>query len=486
MKTTAAFAQRELTVGRVAAALGVKSPPSGAAAERRLSGITADSRQLRPGNLFICLTGERFDGHDFLPAAASAGAAAAVVAAGRQPELAKKVPGLPLLPVPDPLAALGDLASWWLAELGPRVIAVTGSNGKTTTREMLAALLGCRWRVHRNPGNFNNLIGVPWTIFTLQPEDRLLVLELGMNRPGEIARLAAICRPAGVVLTCLAAAHLEGLGDLEGVAAAKAEVFAGLTPDGYVVYNADDRRLAAMVAAAAAGRSWSLLPVSAAGDPAATVRALAVRPRADGSDFVLEIAGTAVPTALEMPGRHQLSNALLAAAAAWKEGLDLAVLGKALPRLSPVAGRFRVSSLPGGGRLIDDTYNANPASMRAALAALEELAAGGFRAAVLGDMFELGPAARDLHREVGRFAARQKLDLLLSYGPLAAELAAAAVAAGIPAPRVHRFQPGEEAELCSLLAASLPADGVVLVKGSRGMAMEKIVHRLQAAAEVEA
>ncbi|MBW1645112.1 MAG: UDP-N-acetylmuramoyl-tripeptide--D-alanyl-D-alanine ligase [Deltaproteobacteria bacterium] len=485
MKTTAAFRERIVTVGEIAAVLGLSGTVADAA-DRRLTGITADSRQVQPGNLFVCLAGERFDGHDFLPAAAAAGATAAIVAAGRQAALARLAPALTLLPVADPLAALGDLAAWWLREMGPRVIAVTGSNGKTTTREMIAELLACRWRVHRNPGNFNNLIGVPWTIFTLRSDHQRLVLELGMNRPGEIARLATICRPAGVVLTNLAAAHLEGLGDLNGVAAAKAEIFTGLDEDGYVVYNADDRRLAAMVTAAAAGRSWTLLPVSLDADAPVPVRARQLRLGAAGSSFRLEIDGVAAPATLEIPGRHQVGNALLAAAVAWQEGLAVGEIAAAVSRLTALPGRFRVWELPAGGLLIDDTYNANPGSMRASLDALEEMGRGRPRAAVLGDMFELGAAAAALHREVGEYAGRRGLDLLLAYGPLAAELAAAAVAAGMPAALVHHFQPGEEEAVCARLTALLPANGVVLVKGSRGMAMEKIVHRLLAAEEVEA
>ncbi|MBN2333556.1 MAG: UDP-N-acetylmuramoyl-tripeptide--D-alanyl-D-alanine ligase [Deltaproteobacteria bacterium] len=471
----------ELTLAEAIAVLKA-TPLSVVGQATALAGVATDSRQVQPGNLFFCLKGDRFDGHDFIPQAVAGGAAAVVVAADE--ELDRQVAcTTSLLVVDDPLKALGDLASWWLAKTLPKVIAVTGSNGKTTTKEMIAAVLARQWNVHRNRGNFNNLIGVPLTIFDVHQGHQVVVLEMGMNRPGEIARLAAISRPHGVVLTNVAEAHLEGLGSLEAIARAKSEIFAGLREQGYIVYNADDPQVARIVAEAGReyARQWRLMPVTMKDAAGWSMRAIDIDSQEDGVCFVLESDECErQPIVLPLWGRHNIMNALLAAAVARVEGVSLEDVGRALEGMNSMAGRLCTHLLPSGRIVIDDTYNANPASMMASLETLNEMRGHRYAVAVLGDMFELGSAADQLHYQVGAFAARTKPDLLITYGTRSRELARAAMEEGMPPSAIASFVPGEEAALTALLQQRLVSDHIILVKGSRAMAMDKLVAQLLA------
>jgi len=304
-----------LTGSQIRQALGCGQP---LAADEKLvvSGVCTDSRRIQPGHLFFCLRGEIFDGHDFIAQAVDAGAAALVVAASsvNQQALSAAYPKISFFPVADPLRALGDLAAWWLRHLDVRVIAVTGSNGKTTTREMILGILSRKLEVHGNRENLNNLIGVPLTILEAKKHHQTVVLELGMNCPGEIARLAAVSRPHGVVLTNVAEAHLEGLGSIDEVAAAKGEIFQGLRDGGYIVYNADDERLSELVSRKAAGsRGWELVPVSLAGGATGGLRVDELEMTVSGTRFSLAAASQVQSVSLPLWGRHNVMNALLAA-----------------------------------------------------------------------------------------------------------------------------------------------------------------------------
>ncbi len=478
-----------LTCSQVSQAIGAYHPPL-ADGESVISGICTDSRLTKCGHLFFCLEGENFDGHNFIPQAISSGAIAVVVAESlvNLDLLTSTYPDVCFFPVVDTLRALGDLAGWWLKQLNPTVIAVTGSNGKTTTREMVSSVLSRKWQVHCNRGNLNNLVGVPLTIFEVKAHHQIVVLELGMNCPGELARLAEISRPHGVVLTNVAEAHLEGLGSLDEVVKAKSEIFSGLRDHGYIIYNADDRRLAELVSRAVEhNQTWEVVPVSLNSGGDSGLRVDDIVSAADGMRFVLRTDSEVQSVVLPLWGRHNVMNALLAATVGWREGLSLEEISHGLYHVSLPVGRLSVHALASGRVVIDDSYNANPASMEASLYTLNEMCAGRYRVAILGDMFELGEASERLHARVGTAVALISPDLLITYGSRSLVLARASIAGGMPEAAVISFVPGEEDDLLHALherlvavSADRQAEHVILVKGSRGMGMEKLVERLLA------
>jgi UDP-N-acetylmuramoyl-tripeptide--D-alanyl-D-alanine ligase len=439
----------------------------GAPPAEAFSGVSTDSRHLEDGQLFVALAGPNFDGHDYVEAALAAGASAALVGRGFQ------LPDSPracLLAVDDTLTALGDLAAAWRREHSALVAAVTGSNGKTTTKEMLASIMSQRHRVLKNQGNFNNLIGLPLTLLGLTAAHTACVLEMGMNAPGEIARLCEIASPEAGVITNVGPAHLGPLGSLQKVAAAKSELFKGLSPASVAVVNLDDPLLA----------PWAQeLPcrvVSFGLDSRAEVRAKQVRPRGLSQEFVLELPQEEAEISLAAPGRHNVLNALAAAACAYALNQGAAAIKAGLESFASSPGRLDLVDLAGGPTLIDDTYNANPASLAAGLQALGDIAGSRPRALILGDMKELGSQAFQLHREAGALAVASGCSLVLALGEHAAQVAAGAVAQGLNPDSALAF-----AELEDLLDAArqrLGQDYVVLIKGSRAMAMERVVEAL--------
>ena len=419
-------------------------------------GVSTDSRQLQAGNLFVALQGPNFDGHDYLEVARARGAAAAAVSQSVDCDL-------PLLEVGDTRLALGRLAGHWRSCFDLPVIAITGSNGKTTVRSMTQAIMECAGQTLSTRGNLNNDIGVPLTLFRLEHEDRYAVIEMGANHPGEIDYLATVAQPTIAVVTNAGPAHLEGFGDLDGVARAKGEVFARLGSGCTAVINADDRyaglwrELAddsriidfALVQDAAVTADWQ-------GDPT-------------GSDVSLRTPAGDLAVRLPLPGRHNVMNALAATAASLAAGVGLDCIGRGLESLAPVAGRFNIHRLPGGVTVIDDTYNANPESLAVAIDVLAM--ADGEKWLVLGDMGELGSSAVELHREAGRRARSAGIDRLFTLG----ELAVAAVE-GFGDGTVTDSQAG----LVEVLQAGLHDNVNILVKGSRRMRMEQVVELLGA------
>lgn len=426
-----------------------------------ISSVGTDTRRMRTGQLFVALRGPHFDGHAFAAQAAQGGAAALLVSQ----ELAVD---LPQLLVPDTREALGRLAGAWRARLPGRVVAVTGSNGKTTTKEMLAAGLGRLGRVAATRGNLNNDIGLPLTLLSAQDEE-FLVLEMGANHPGEIAALTQLGRPDVALITQAGRAHLEGFGSLEGVARAKGEIFQGLGLDGCCVLNADDPWVGLWRELSRGRRQ-----ISFGLNPSANVRAEAqAGALAFGPDGFLCRYQVITPRGglsleLALPGRHNLRNALAALAAAEALGLDLGVFAQGLAALRPVPGRLQARPGRGGARLIDDTYNANPDSVGAALDVLETLP--GRRWLLLGDLGELGPGAASLHRELGVRAREAGVARLWAVGPLTREAVLAFGADG-------QHFPDQEA-LVAALEGQLGEDDVVLIKGSRAAAMERVVQAL--------
>ncbi len=442
-------------------------------ADRVFRSVVTDSRGVEAGDLFVALTGDRFDGHDFVADAVRRGAAGVVVA---------RPPATPLpvcvVQVADTLTALGDLAAYRRRRIaGLRVAAITGSCGKTTVKEMVAAILGQRHRLVKTHGNYNNLVGLPLSLLPVCHHHRFAVLEMGMNRPGEIARLTAIADPNVACITNVMEAHIGAFADLRAVAAAKEELFAGVGADAVLVVNLDDPLVRAMV-----GRYPN--PVVTFGRRSgAVVRGLRPRQVGDAAmSFTLEIEGRRRRVRLGVFGAHLLVDALAAAAICHGLGEDIDAIAAGLELFQPPAMRMRIIDLGDGVHVVDDTYNANPGSMRAALETVAFLRRSGRLIAVLGDMFELGAQSENLHRQLGTLAARVGCDRLLAVGGFADTVAAAARSAGLA--EVHSSPDRQAAAtLVKELAAAgeIGAGDWILVKGSRGMRMETVVDALTAA-----
>jgi UDP-N-acetylmuramoyl-tripeptide--D-alanyl-D-alanine ligase len=427
--------------------------------ETPLGPAVQDSRSVVPGGLFVALPGERTDGHQFIGDAVARGAAAVIAA--RQPTepfLSGRSPVLWL--VPDPLSALQRFAAWWRTQFPAlRVVGITGSVGKTTAKEVLAHALGALLPVLASPKSFNNEIGLPLTLLSLTGRHAAAVLEMGMYDVGDIAFLAGIARQTiGVVLN-VEAVHLERAGTIERIAQAKAEMIRTLEPGGTAVLNADDPRVRAMAAVAPG-------PVLTFGlHEGVDWRAVEVEPFADGLALVLARGGRRYPLRSSLPGRHHAYALLAAAAAMEAAGVAIDAIVPALATVPAPALRQRFIRLPDGMLVIDDTYNASPLSV---LAALDVLAAqpARRRVAILADMLELGPVAEESHRRVG-MRAGEVADLVLAVGPLSCSLADAA---GLAAKHF-----ADKAALRPALADLVRPGDAVLVKGSRGMAMEEVV-----------
>jgi UDP-N-acetylmuramoyl-tripeptide--D-alanyl-D-alanine ligase len=432
-----------------------------------LAGVSIDTRTLRAGELFFAIVGPHHDAHAFL-AQAAAGAGGLVVERGR--ELPAEVkPGLPVIEVTDTTRALATLAAAHRACFHGPVVAITGSNGKTTTKEMCAAILGVDAPCLKTQGNLNNQFGLPLTLLRRRDEHRSVVVEIGMNHRGEIAPLAAIARPTVGVVTNVGSAHIEHLGSQAAIALEKGDLLAALPADGCaVVPEADPFALA--------GRTRARIVRFGRG-AGADVRAERVRElEAGGFAFELVTPGGRVAACVAGLGDAALANALAAAAAAQAAGAGLEALAAGLERYEPAHGRLERIELPGGVVLVDDTYNANPQSMELALRMLAQRRGRGRGIAVLGEMGELGATAEAAHREVGRLAAALGLDALFALGALAPAFAEGARAAGMPASRVVVCR--DHDELAARVAHALAPGDWVLVKGSRSTRMERVVEKL--------
>ena len=435
--------------------------------ERVVTGVSIDSRTCRPGDVFFAIRGPRQDGHAFLADALGRGAAAAVVS--RYPAETALPAEFPLVVVEDTTHALQRLGAFHRRRYSLPVVGVTGSIGKTTTKELAAAVLAQRFRVLKATGSLNNQWGVPLTLLGLTPAHEAAVLELGMNAFGEIAALAQLARPSVGVVTTIAPAHLEGVGSLEGVQQAKAELVQAIPAEGAVVLNADDPLVLAL-AAEARGR---VLTYGRADQ--ADVRLGEVTAAAGGLAFTLACNGTTVPVRLPLPGRHNAWNAAAAAAVGLALGVPVEVAAAGLAGAVPVKGRL-VWRQAGVVRILDDTYNANPVSLRAALDALRDADPEGRTWVVFGDMLELGAASDAAHVDAGRWIAALPAAGLATAGTASRATAAAAAAAGCPDVAAH----ATPEEAAAYVATRVRAGDRVLVKGSRGMRMERAVEALLA------
>ena len=454
------FEVLEVTGGRLWDPIPAEQAPS-------FTGCAIDSRALAGGELFVPLPGTRVDGHEFVAPALEGMATGSLVQAGKTPAAGWPRLGKPVIEVRDPLAALQAIGRHSRDRAAIPVVAVTGSNGKTTTKEMIAAVLGTTRCVHKNVGNLNNHIGVPLTLSRLRPEHEALVIELGMSARGEIRFLASLCLPQIGVLTNASAAHLAQLGSVDEVALAKSELAEAIPPDGLLVLNADDPRLWPMNR----GRKIPIRSYALENPEADLVPTDLTTTASGGTSFRLA-DGTDVTLALL--GTHNVRNALAAILVGDALGVSRSRAAAALGALKPARHRLEFFQSPRGAFVLDDAYNANPASMREALLVLGTMRTAGERRAVLGDMLELGPDAASHHEAVGRLVPGSAW--LYVAGEHAAAVERGARAAGLPAERVRRFD--DVPAMAAAVAADARKGDLVLVKASRGMRLERVVEAL--------
>jgi len=433
-------------------------------------GVSTDSRSVAAGELFIALRGDRFDGHEFVGVAHERGASAAVVDAAGAETL--RGIGLPLIVVADTRLALGDLAAHWRARFTLPVIGVTGSNGKTTNKEMITSILQAAFgadAVLATQGNLNNDIGLPLTLLKLDAGHRAAVVEMGMNHPGEIAYLARIGRPTVALVTNAQRAHLEGMGTLDMIAAEKGSIFTGLDQDGVAVFNADD-------AWADLWRSQSAhckrLCFSLGGNADVTGEC---QTRGLENRVSIVTNGERIEVQLALPGMHNARNALGAATTALAAGVSLEAVRAGLTAFRGIKGRLQRRAGLHGAQLLDDTYNANPDSVRAGIDVLA--ATVGRKILVLGDMGEIGEMTHQFHDEIGGYAKSQGIDRLLAFGDASA---LAARNFGVGGEHFRKIE-----DLIATLLGELTPETIVLVKGSRFMRMERVVDAIAAPREEE-
>jgi UDP-N-acetylmuramoyl-tripeptide--D-alanyl-D-alanine ligase len=430
---------------------------------RPVTGVSIDSRTIAPGQLFVAVAGPKFDGHDFVAQAVEKGAAGVMVhRAVPQP------PGVPVVEVKDTTQGLKDLGRHVRLKAAIPVVAVTGSAGKTTTKEMTAALLATRGEVLKTEGNLNNQYGLPLTLLRLTPAHRYAVLELGMSAAGELRELSAIAKPDVAIITVVAPVHLEFFNSVDEIAAAKAEILEGLGPDGAAVLNWEDERIRRI------GQQRKGKVIWFGRDRSCDVSAENWRGTVHGMRFDMRLAGKTFDVALPLPGPHFLLNFLAAAAAAHRVGIAPEQIAEAATTIKAAKSRGQVVRLGRGVTLLDDSYNSNPVAVDAAITALG-MAAKGRRVVFLGDMLELGPTGPDLHRETGA-KAMGRADVVVGVGSLGRLIAEGAAKAGVQ--ETHGF---DDSAAAAAAAVSLVKDGdAVLVKGSRGARMERVVEALTA------
>ena len=426
-------------------------------------GCSTDTRRLHPGSMFVALRGENFDGHDFVMTAQEQGAVALLIE--------KPVDcHLPKLLVHDTRKALKTLASFWRQQFDLPVIAITGSNGKTTTKEMVRSILAQQGEVLANQGNYNNEIGVPLTLFQLGKQHHYAVIEMGANHAGEIATLTHLAQPNVAVITQCAPAHLDGFKDIVGVAKAKGEIFTGLQNGGTAVINFDDAYAQLWLSQLEIINARIFLNISSFGiENQAEVMAKDIRLNADSSDFILHTRSGQIEIHLPFLGRHNIMNALAATACTLACGCSLTSIREGLQNVQAVKGRLQRCQGIKGTILIDDTYNANPASLHAALKIFKNFSPP--YCLVLGDMNELGSQSDVFHQQAGQLAREAGVKHLWAIGSMTRY-------------SVESFGQGAQhfvnhEELINALSQELPQGATVLVKGSRGMQMEQVIHALR-------
>lgn len=452
---------KDLTIRHVTEAAGGQYFGPSQLLDTEITAITTDSRSVESGCLFVPIVGKRVDGHSFIPAVMEAGA---LVTLSERP-----LDGAcPYILVASSREAIKAIARYYLASLGIPVVGITGSVGKTSTKEAIYAVLKEKYRVLKTEGNFNNELGLPLTIFRLREGDEMAVLEMGISDFGEMSRLADIARPHTAVITNIGTAHLQNLKDRDGVLKAKTEILDYVRDNGHIVLNGDDDKLVTV------GPHKGISPIFYGFSPenniyADSIESLGLR----GSRFVIHMEGEAIPAKVSIPGQHMIANALAAAAVGRLYGLSWEEICRGLLGLSTISGRMRLIESE-NYLIVDDCYNANPVSMKAALDVMKQ--ADGRRVAILGDMKELGDNERAFHREVGAYAASCGVSLLILAGPLCAAMAEGAGEAD-PSLEVVYYETTEE--LVKNMKRYLRPGDTVLVKASHSMGFERVLEALK-------
>jgi UDP-N-acetylmuramoyl-tripeptide--D-alanyl-D-alanine ligase len=429
-----------------------------------ITAVSTDTRSIQPGQLFVALRGERFDAHEFLTTALEQGATAALVE-----KVNETLPDLPQIQVSDSLSGLQTLAKNYRRKFPIPIVGITGSNGKTSTKEMVAAVLSERYPVTKTSGNLNNHIGVPLSVLKFERRHQVAVIEYGMNHPGEIAALVGIASPQYAIITNIGVAHIEFLGSREGIAREKSVLAESVGAAGTVVLNASDD-FATWIAGRCRAR------VLTVGFEKGQIRARDIKHGPDGEEFTVVSDEEQYRVRLPVLGEHMVLNALQAIATGLTFGLSLVECAAGLAKTALPSGRLQVKAL-GGIAIVNDAYNANPDSMIAALRTVANLPANGRRVAALGGMGELGPESIVGHEKVGKAVAEQGFDVLIAVGERAYPIAASAIAAGLRESRTAK----SNAEAADLLNTILEPGDLLLLKGSRSAAIDQIIPLLEAA-----
>jgi UDP-N-acetylmuramoyl-tripeptide--D-alanyl-D-alanine ligase len=448
-----------------------ETPKNTPIADQLLRGISIDSRKVDPNNVFVAIPGEKFDGHRFIGDAVSKGAKAVVIDREKKNIVPPEVYGkTTVILVSDTKKALRDVALWYRSKFNLPVVAVTGTNGKTTTKDMIAQVLSSKFQVLKSPESYNNLIGVPLTLFQLNPGYEALVLELGMSSPGEISILTEIAQPQIGVITNIGPAHLESMQSMERIAKAKFELPDNMPSPKTLVLNADDRILAERIARTQPEEKVVSFGVKKKAD------FIADQIEANENGFISFRVNKNTQVKLSLLGWHNVYNALAAFAVGRLLGVEESKIKKGLESFSPSRLRMELVSID-NIRIINDSYNANPVSMEKALETLKNMKTFGRKIAVLGDMLELGEGEMDFHLELGRKAAKSGVNLLITIGELARFIGEGAREEGLRSGDVINFENNQEASL--YLLENLKGGDLVLVKGSRKMKTEEIVFSLK-------
>jgi UDP-N-acetylmuramoyl-tripeptide--D-alanyl-D-alanine ligase len=435
-------------------------------------GASKDTRSITPGNLYIPIIGDRYDGHDYAVEAIDRGGAAVLW----QRDHGEAPIGVPFVAVADTLAALQQLASSYRDQLNVKVIGITGSNGKTSTKDMVSAVLAGAYRVHKTQGNLNNHIGLPMTLLELDARTEFAVLEMGMSDRGEIDLLTRIAKPDCAIITNIGDAHMLQLGSREGIAEAKFEITMGLKPGGVLIYYGDEPLLTALVHEAESDRAYEIISFGTSQNNDYYPEDIQVSLLA--TDFTIIRASDASRINLRIPmlGRHNAVNALAAAAVAQRFGIVYDQLYAGLAQMAPSSMRIEASRSKSGATLLNDAYNANPASMKAALELLKELTVSGRKLVVLGDMLELGPDAERYHREIGRSISPDEIHAVYTYGQLAAYIAEECQSRYETA-QIASFT--DKSALIERISRDVQSMDTILFKASRGMKLEEAVEALR-------
>lgn len=439
----------------------------------RAKGVSTDSRTVLPGELFVPLKGPRYDGHDFIAEAIAKGAEGFLVEEGRIEGARRLCPsGRVMIAVKDALQALGDLANHWRCRQPATVIAITGSNGKTTTKEMTASLLSTRYRVLKTVGNLNNLVGLPLMLLRLGSDHEFAVLEMGINHFGEMRRLKEIADPQLSLITNVGPVHTEFLGNEDGVARAKGELWEGLRESDWIAVNADDPRIRALASSVSCRKKTFGI------EREAEVRGqdITFEP-GRGIGFSLTLDGSSHRVRLKLYGRHHVYNALAAATLASIAGVRGEQIVAGLEGFQPYPGRGTLLALPRQIRILDESYNSNPVSLQAVAAAFVEMKGANRGIAVIGDMLELGADSALLHAKAGRQIGGMNLGHIFALGQNGPYFLEGAKAAGMEGDRLHGFEDAES--LLSALVRVLQEGDWILIKGSRGLRLERIIEGLR-------